>query len=278
MQRTIIPKTNLVTSRIGFGTSALHHLLSEKQRLQLLKSTLDFGITHFDTARMYGEGMAERSLGALIHGGLRHQLTLATKVGIPANIIFEKYPKFMYGQRALVAIGRKAGFFWNNEERVRRLSAESVEISLLKSLSALRTDWLDILYIHEPYIKDIPALENLSDWLFRQKKSGRVRFLGVSGNAEVALKIHTALPGLFDIFQVEDSIANCEADCLTISGLPLQLTYGYIRLAQKSHDTQGGGSLNYPNILKAALERNVDGVVLISSTKINHIKQFGDLV
>lgn len=37
---------------------------SKKERMAVLAGAMDSGITHFDTARMYGLGMAEAELGA----------------------------------------------------------------------------------------------------------------------------------------------------------------------------------------------------------------------
>src|SRR3712207_7513257 len=50
-----------------------------RSRQELLGSALDAGFTHFDTAPMYGEGMAERTLGQFLSRRLRQQVTLATK-------------------------------------------------------------------------------------------------------------------------------------------------------------------------------------------------------
>ena len=66
MQQIAIPNTRLQTSRIGFGTASLHHLYRSRARSALLTAALDSGISHFDTAPMYGEGMAERELGRFL--------------------------------------------------------------------------------------------------------------------------------------------------------------------------------------------------------------------
>ena len=84
MQQIILPYTDLKVSRLGFGTASLHHLIYQKDRELLLGQALDSGFTHFDTARLYGEGLAEHSLGRFL-GKQRQNVTIGTKFGISAN-------------------------------------------------------------------------------------------------------------------------------------------------------------------------------------------------
>ena len=273
MQTTILPGTELACSRLGFGTAALHHLLRGNDRQRLLQTALDMGFTHFDTARMYGEGMAERTLGAWLAGGVRQRVTLATKFGIPAQSWPERFPALMYAQRALGGMARRAG--WRGaSERGRCWTEDAAEASLIRSLRALRTDWVDVLLVHEPRMDDLPALQALAPWLLQQKVNGRVRYLGLAGQAATCLTIHQAMPGVFQVLQVEDSLAGVEADVLTAAGLPLQITYGYLRLAGQARDTQ---QLDAPALLRAALARNSAGMVLVSTRKIERVRDLATL-
>jgi aryl-alcohol dehydrogenase-like predicted oxidoreductase len=63
MKRIVIPRTSLKSSRLVFGTLSLHRLAAANARSRLLSIAYDKGITHFDTARMFGDGIAERALG-----------------------------------------------------------------------------------------------------------------------------------------------------------------------------------------------------------------------
>ena len=58
MRQITIEGTDLKTSKIGFGTASLHHIRSSSKRISILKTALNSGITHFDTARLYGNGIA----------------------------------------------------------------------------------------------------------------------------------------------------------------------------------------------------------------------------
>ena len=274
MQPIMLPGTELMTSRLGFGTAAIHHLIKPRERQRLLQAALEAGFRHFDSARMYGEGMAERSLGELLAGGLRQRVTLATKFGIPAQAWLERFPAMMYGQRALAGAARRAG--WRGAtERERCWSAAAAEASLTASLRALRTDWVDLLLVHEPCDEDVTALLAVAPWLQQQQASGRVRYLGLAGRAATCLAVQQAIPGVFAVLQVEDSIAGHEADVLTAAGLPLQVTYGYVRLAGEA---PGAASPPEPlAVLRAALARNPMGMVLVSTRKRERVRALAAL-
>jgi aryl-alcohol dehydrogenase-like predicted oxidoreductase len=139
-------------------------------------------------------------------------------------------------------------------------------------LKALRTDWIDLLLIHEPQVADIGQLLNLRKWLKLQKVSGRVRYLGLAGGASNCVTIAQQMPGLFDVLQVEDSLAGHEADKVTAAGWSLQITFGYIRAAT----TQDG--LDAGAVVKDALTRNSDGMVLVSSRNPDRLKMLASLV
>lgn len=273
LARLNLTGTSLQVSRLGFGTAALHHLFKPQDRQRLLETALDAGFTHFDTARMYGEGMAERTLGAWLAGGLRKRVTLATKFGIPAQTWQERFPPLLYAQRALGGVARRAG--WREPVRGRCWSEVAAEASLTTSLRALRTDWVDVLLLHEPREEDLTALQALAPWMQRQQASGRVRYLGIAGRAATCLSIHQAMPGVFQVLQVEDSLAGHEADVLTVAGLPLQVTYGYVRLAgEAAVDAPPPDTLA---LLRAALARNPAGMVLVSTRKLERIQSLAGL-
>ena len=276
MQKIIVQNTNLQVSRLGYGTASLHHLFYEGQRRSLLSKSLDLGFTHFDTSRIYGEGIAESSLGNFLSNGLRKNITLATKIGIPVNFIADSRPILFYALRAFSVVRRKIGGYRNPKLRPRSLSKGSVEHSLFQSLKALKTDWVDVLFIHEPTVDEIPLIEAISEWLYMQKRLGRARYLGLSGNALDCVRISRSFPGLFDILQVEDSVHAHEADVLIANGMPLQLTYGYLRSA-KNH-LQTDSEFNYEEVLNAALNRNDKGLILISSTSVDHLKKISKLL
>ena len=268
MQLTTIPQTTLLVPRIGFGTAALHHLLKPPQRQQLLQAAWDSGITHFDTARMYGHGMAERELGIFLLGR-RNQATIATKFGIPASRLLEAFPSLMYSQKIIERLRRQVFGNKPSANERRYFSKIDAEQSLRNSLRSLQTDWIDILFVHEPSPRDFGKIEELSNWLGLEKKKGTVRYLGLAGNSTNCAEIRAKTGKLFDILQVEDSIELNEADSLSKFAFPMQITYGYWRRSLERNSV-----IDPAAILKQALKRNQHGMVLVSSRKPQRVIQF----
>jgi len=270
MRYTTLVGTELETSRLGFGTASLHHALRGKDKEALLRAALDNGITHFDTARMYGEGSAERALGKYL-GTARQRVTLATKFGIPAIPVLERAPWLVYPQRLLGKVGRRVmPALWR--ERRRCLSRSCVEASLQQSLKALRTDWIDIFFVHEPGSGGVDDLLELAEYLHRQRTAGVIRYLGLAGSAADCVAVVQQTEGLFDVLQVEDSIQQREADVVTGAGLPLQITYGYVRRAAETQPHPDALTL-----ISQALERNAQGMVLISTRRPKRVRELARL-
>jgi myo-inositol catabolism protein IolS len=146
MRYTTLPGTDIRVSVIAMGSWALAGDMawgaqSERDSLDAARAAVDVGITFFDTAPGYGDGLSEERLGKGL-AGLRERVVLATKIG----------PDSM---RAAAA-------------------AASVE----RSLGHLRTDYIDLIQIHWPS-RDVPLAETL-DALQTLKRQGKVRQIGVS--------------------------------------------------------------------------------------------------
>ena len=67
---------------VGQGTWMLEEAASQ-QAVTALQRGIELGLTHIDTAEMYGNGAAERLIGMAIKGR-RQQLYLVSKV-LPSN-------------------------------------------------------------------------------------------------------------------------------------------------------------------------------------------------
>jgi len=137
--------------KIGFGTTSLLALSSERDRQTLLCRALESGITHFDTAPYYGYGEAEKILGRFIKSR-RDEVTITTKFGIqPPRLAgsgsvagaVKRLVKNLGPVRKLLA--RQAS------KMVQRaaFSAVDAEKSLENSLRSLQTDHVDIYLLHE---------------------------------------------------------------------------------------------------------------------------------
>jgi hypothetical protein len=95
--------------------------------------------------------------------------------------------------------------------------------------------------------------------------------LGLSGNAAQCTRIAKATGSLFKVLQVEDSIADHEADLAARAGIPAQITYGYIRRA-----AVGGDQTPPLMTIGQALARNRNGCVLVSTRQARHLRELSD--
>lgn len=102
----------------------------EAESKAILARALELGILHIDTANAYGEGISESIVGDALRGK-RDQVTIATKCGF----------------------GRIAG-------KPEGLSRERIREAIDGSLARLRTDWVDVYYLHVPD-HDTPIDETL---------------------------------------------------------------------------------------------------------------------
>jgi len=192
MRRIILDGTDMITSKVGFGTASLHHVLFSAGRRAILRAAVDGGITHFDTARLYGNGIAESEIGLYFGGMGRDNITVATKVGFDISKTQRVMPR---GHKVWRKLTGGTAF------PVTDYSVLGCERSFSNSLRALRTDRVDILFIHEPILASQGELLDLIPWLFQQKKLGKTRFIGLAGETIVGSQILENFPGVFDILQ-----------------------------------------------------------------------------
>src|SRR5579864_1488913 len=80
MRTTAVPGLENEIPVLGFGCSSLT-ATGSKNGASLLKTAFDSGIRHFDVARYYGYGEAERILRTLLKSH-RSEVTITTKFGI----------------------------------------------------------------------------------------------------------------------------------------------------------------------------------------------------
>lgn len=136
-------------SPIGFGAMTFGDGVGPEEAARMVRTCLDAGVTHFDTANSYTGGASEEMLGKLLQPH-RDEVMLATKCGNPHG----------------------AGPAYQG------LSRGAIMAAVADSLRRLRTDYLDLLYLHLPDGRT-PLEESLAaaDELVR---AGTVRAVGVS--------------------------------------------------------------------------------------------------
>jgi aryl-alcohol dehydrogenase-like predicted oxidoreductase len=155
-------------------------------------------VRHFDTARAYGYGDAERIVGRFAKGR-RDQLTIATKVGIPGP--------------ARTRLGAAlAGVRGARPWPPARFDAAAVCKSVDTSLRALGSDHVDLLLLHEPAVADVQS-DELAETLEDLLRQGKTRAIGAGGSVAVARAV-IADPRRLDswIVQVPSSVLQPAVD------------------------------------------------------------------
>ena len=183
--------------RLGFGCASLMRLPSRRRRQALLGEAFEQGIRHFDVARMYGLGAAEGELGRFAKGR-RDEIAIATKFGIAPNGKVGRLARLQAPARALLArypslrerIKRNEGTL----HTARHYDAASACASLEVSLRELGTDYVDVLFIHDPAAVALPDMDEMVGMLESLREAGRIRAWGVSGEPGPALLLATGWP------------------------------------------------------------------------------------
>jgi D-threo-aldose 1-dehydrogenase len=287
--RDIIPDEMLP---VGFGCGGLCDRLTRKESLRLLEVALDCGIRYFDTARMYGLGRAERVLGELTQQN-RRRIIIASKVGImPADRSFAT----RLTSRMITMLHRAVP---GSEQRVPRPRSAQIQLhafsikelrnSVETSLRQLRTDYLDILLLHE-CTSDEAANPAVFDFLVELKKSGKIRAFGIATGIEETIQILRTSSVVAPVVQIPNTIMEMnlhrfppEQDRLTIIHSSLQRIDTWVSLlssnpALKDQWTKrlqidlGDRRAIARLFLAQALYMNRGGVVLFSSTRTSNIQ------
>lgn len=177
-------------SALGLGCMNLSHAYgtppSEEAAAALLLRALDRGITHFDTAALYGFGRNETLLGKVLKPH-RNRIFLASKCGMTG----------VDGKR--VIDGRP--------ETLRRTCEES--------LRRLQTDVIDLYYLHR-WDKQVP-IEDSVGALAGLVGEGKIRMIGLSEVSAATLRkahaVHpvAALQSEYSLWTRNPEIATLEA-------------------------------------------------------------------
>lgn len=258
-----LSKSGITTSRLGFGTSRLHYL-GKRDRQRLLAAAADLGFTHFDTAPAYGDGICEAELGKFIRGQ-RQRFVIATKYGIPPDPIAEAWPSLSFPLRTVRATARKFGF---HRAPLPPLTATGLRASVTRSLRRLGTDRIDILLLHEPRRDRIPSPDAIVEALQKLQRSGMVRAFGLAGGWSAVSDLLSIAPALAMVVQTVESECPSEA--------APDITYGAIATGPQKYFSPAIATSEAVQRLRVALARRNSGVVLVSTTQLEHLHQLAE--
>ncbi|MFJ4466877.1 aldo/keto reductase [Streptomyces sp. NPDC089424] len=137
---------SLLPGSLGFGTAPLGNMFREipdDEARATVEAAWDQGIRYFDTAPFYGAGLSELRLGEVLAGRPRDAYVLSTKVG---RVVLDELE-----DPAARDLGEKGGLFAHGRPHrmVDSYTADATLRSVEDSLERLRTDRLDIVWVHD---------------------------------------------------------------------------------------------------------------------------------
>ncbi len=161
MEYVRLGQTDINVSRITFGTMELGggnafswgtdrwEVKSDEENINLLRTAYEHGVTSIDTAELYGAGHAEEVVGRALRD-IRKDCVIATKIS------------------------------------PHHLRPKDIRTAVAQSLFRLKTDYIDLYYIHSPN-KEIPIEDTMAE-LTKLKDEGIIRAIGVSNFSLEQLK------------------------------------------------------------------------------------------
>jgi aryl-alcohol dehydrogenase-like predicted oxidoreductase len=136
-------------SVVGLGTNNFGRRCDYEQTLAVIDAALEAGVTLFDTADIYGQGMSEEYIGRALEGR-RDRVLIATKFGSEMDERPEERP------------GNPDYVIWAVDGSLRRL----------------RTDVIDVYQMHQP--DPLTPIEETLGALNDLVHEGKVRWIGSS--------------------------------------------------------------------------------------------------
>lgn len=156
MDYRTLGKTGMTVSIVGYGASPLGGEFGPSDQAEgqrAVDAAIDQGINYFDTSPYYGRTLSEERLGG-----------------------------FLEGKRDKVFVATKCGRYGKTPEEC-DYSAARVTRSIDESLARLRTDYVDLLQVHDVEMVDDPdrIVEETVPALREIQRAGKCRFVGVTG-------------------------------------------------------------------------------------------------
>jgi aryl-alcohol dehydrogenase-like predicted oxidoreductase len=171
MQKRELGKSNLEVSAIGLGCMGMSFGLGpakdKAEMISLIRTSVELGVTFFDTAEVYGPYTNEELVGEAL-APLRKQVAIATKFG------FKLDPN----------TGKQAGLD-SRPEHIKEVAEAS--------LKRLRTDVIDLLYQHR--VDPNVPIEDVAGAVKDLIQQGKVKHFGLSeASAKTIRRAHAVQP------------------------------------------------------------------------------------
>lgn len=239
--------------------------LTSAGRLRLLEVAFEEGITHFDTAPLYGQGLAESLLGKFARSR-RDSLTITTKFGL----VPKSYPALL---RPLLPIARVVNrrivskdrllTRWNRVSSPRPLkppahaatsmaatnassppdswpaeetemppvpyTPQTIRTQLEQSLRRLKTDHIDYYLLHECHVHYLQIA--ILDCLEELVQEGKIRHYGIGSGRWQSRCILEKFAKAPWIVQIPDGWADLDTEWFAQRAQPPLFTHSSLRLS-----------------------------------------------
>jgi D-threo-aldose 1-dehydrogenase len=179
-QKIGMKRVDLELTRLSLGTAPLAGLFKSvdiSESDQLIRTALDNGMNYFDTAPLYGHGLAEERLGRIL-SNVTKPFVLQTKVGRVLNWVEKADP---------------VPWFPDADPHIQPVfdyTADGIKRSLDESLKRLGVDQIDIALMHDAENHISEAINIAYPVLADLKRQGIIKAIGIGINlCDVAIEI-----------------------------------------------------------------------------------------
>ncbi len=182
MRQRTLGHQGLVTSAIGYGAMGISFAYGpgdDTEGAAAIQRAYELGVTHFDTAELYGWGANEKLVGKTV-APFRDEITIATKFGFTREFGTDSRP-----------------------EHIREV--------LDNSLRNLGVDHVDVLYQHR--VDPNVPIEDVAGTVKEFIDAGKVKYFGLSeAGPQTLRKAHAVQP--VSVLQTEYSLFERDAEQL----------------------------------------------------------------
>lgn len=200
MEYRDLGKTDLKTSILGFGCNRIATMSADAREVEAtLLEACNQGINFFDTADCYNQGDSERVLGSVFQGK-RDRILICSKAGMTLGMLQRWRPtivpfvkRVMKRWKPTQSVAMTVGGRFHGQN----FQPAYIEKAITASLRRLRTDYLDLFFLHCPPIGAIS--DTLLGSLEKLRDEGKIRYYGISCSDHVTsdeIELYLEQPGL----------------------------------------------------------------------------------
>ena len=176
--RVRVGKTSLAVPRIGIGTAPLGNMfeaLSDEQADAVLASAVGHRLRYFDTAPLYGHGLAEQRVGRAVAPLSREEVFVSTKVGRLLQADAPRDESQFYQGEPFYKDVPAVGPVWD-------FTYDGIMRSVEESSQRTGLNRFDVLLLHDPDDHFDAASTSGYGALAKLREEGTVRAIGAGMN------------------------------------------------------------------------------------------------